>query len=396
MAWRAVPPVHSPLEAASIASAAFASASAPTRLVTALAAALEVQADAGRLLLTDCGTSALALAIRAAATASPGRPVALPAYACFDLVSAALAADVPVTFYDVDPHTLAPEPTSVADALDAGVSSLVIVHQYGLRVELAPWIAAAAAAGVPLIEDAAQAWGGRWRGKPLGTHGAFGVFSFGRGKGLTGGGGGALFVNHAWRGGVAAVEAATGGKARAAVFLAAQWLLARPALYRIPLAMPGLQLGETHFREPHAARAITRASAAVLLRTLPLQAAELEARRAVASSYAAGLRDLTDDAVPAIPGEAAESAWLRFPILAGAARDSLARQLRYLGVARGYPLALPHLPQAQSVLRHPRPTPGAEMLAAELLTLPTHSLSSANDRRTILASLANPDFTSPV
>lgn len=395
MAWRAVPPVHSPLDAACIATAAFASASAPAQLVAALTEALEVQPDAGRLLLTDCGTSALALAIRAAATAAPGRPVALPAYACFDLVSAALAADVPMTFYDVDPHTLAPEPASVADAMGAGVSSLVIVHQYGLRVDLEPWIAAAAAAGVPLIEDAAQAWAARWRGRPLGTHGDFGVFSFGRGKGLTGGGGGALFVSDAWRGGVAAVDAATGGRARSAVFLAAQWLLARPALYRLPLAMPGLQLGETHFREPHAPRAITAAAAAVLRRTLPLQTAELEVRRAVAASYAAGLRELPGYAIPTIPGEAAESAWLRFPLLAGATRDRLAQRLRHLGVARGYPLALPLLPQAQPLLRHPRPTPGAETLARELLTLPTHSFASANDRRTLLATLANPAFTSP-
>jgi dTDP-4-amino-4,6-dideoxygalactose transaminase len=391
MAWRALPPVYSPLDASCLAAAALAGAADPALCAGALAEKL----DARTPLLTDCGTSALALAIRAAATAAPDRPVALPAYACFDLVSAALAADVPVTFYDVDPQTLAPEPASVADALRAGVSSLVIVHQYGLRVELEPWLAAAAAAGVPLIEDAAQAWGGRWRGKPLGTHGAFGVFSFGRGKGLTGGGGGALLVGEAWRDVVAPLAAAAGGRARAAVFVAAQWLLARPALYRIPLAMPGLQLGETHFREPHPPRAIAASSAAVLRRTLPLQTAELRLRRAVAASYAEGLRGLSGYVVPAIPGDAAESAWLRFPVLAGAGRDRLAVRLRHLGVARGYPLALPRLPQVQSVLQHPRPTPGAETLAGELLTLPTHSHASAHDRRTLLASLANPAFTSP-
>ena len=74
------------------------------------------------VLLTDSGTSALALALRMAVAARPDRPtVALPAWACYDLATAADAADVGVVLYDLDPATLGPDWASLDRALSAGV-----------------------------------------------------------------------------------------------------------------------------------------------------------------------------------------------------------------------------------------------------------------------------------
>ena len=144
-------------------------------------------------LLTDSGTSALTLAIQLSAGGKP--VVAMPAYACYDLATAADGANADVVLYDVNPRTLAPEPASLARALARRPTAVVAVHLYGIPVNMSAWEAAADSNGALLIEDAAQAIGANLGGKPLGGFGPLAVLSFGRGKGLSGGSGGALLAN---------------------------------------------------------------------------------------------------------------------------------------------------------------------------------------------------------
>ena len=142
--------------------------------------------SAQQVVLTDSGTSALLLAIKVAVP--PNGIVALPAWGCYDLATAAEGADVRVALYDVDPHTLAPDPESLRGALALGAQGIVIAHFYGVPVDMEAVKRTADAAGATVIEDAAQAIGATWRGRPVGSNGALGVLSFGRGKGLNGGG----------------------------------------------------------------------------------------------------------------------------------------------------------------------------------------------------------------
>ncbi|MGH7585187.1 MAG: DegT/DnrJ/EryC1/StrS family aminotransferase, partial [Gemmatimonadales bacterium] len=86
-------------------------------------------------LLTDSGTSALALGLGLARQLG-ATPVALPAYGCFDIATAVDAAGVPFTLYDVDPITLAPSPESVRQAIERGARCLVAVHLYGVPVDI--------------------------------------------------------------------------------------------------------------------------------------------------------------------------------------------------------------------------------------------------------------------
>lgn len=62
----------------------------------------------------------------------------------------------------------------------------VVVHPYGLPMDLVETRRLAEAGGAVVIEDAAQAVCVTVEGRPAGSIGAFGVLSFGRGKGLTG------------------------------------------------------------------------------------------------------------------------------------------------------------------------------------------------------------------
>src|SRR5690606_21063576 len=103
-------------------------------------------------------------------------------------------AGVRVRLYDVDPATLSPDLDSLAAAIARGVDSIVVAHLYGFPVNMRGVLKLAMAAGIPVIEDAAQGAGGTLDDRLLGSFGALSVLSFGRGKGTTGGNGGALLL----------------------------------------------------------------------------------------------------------------------------------------------------------------------------------------------------------
>lgn len=344
---------------------------------------------------TDSGTSALALALSIAARLDRS-PVALPAYGCYDLATAVDAAGVPFTLYDLDPLSLAPEPASVRQAVERGARTVVVVHLYGIPVDMGA-VRAAAGPGALLIEDAAQGAGIQCGGRPAGAFGDLGILSFGRGKGMTGGRGGALLLNRADLGGLFnAVVGAIGEGGRGApgdlARLAAQWLLARPWLYAIPAALPWLGLGETLYRSPHPRRGIASLSAGVVEQTLRLVRHEADSRRrtaALLTDRLRGVRGVTP--VGRVPA-GLDAGWLRYPVLLAAGRGRDAARLRRHGVYAGYPEPLSRLPGfgeraiGAAAVRHG----GAERLAAELVTLPVHSFVTGADVERLVLALGGP------
>lgn len=384
-------PAYSPLGPRALTAGAWAALTGgyeAERRVRALAA--EGYAGAG-FVTTDSGTAALALALRIARGARGDGVVALPGYACYDLVTAAAMADMRVVLYDVDPTTLAPDWDALRSVV-AGrpVAAIVLVHLFGIPVDIAAAHAIARGAGAIVIEDAAQAVGTTIGGIAAGRHGALGVLSFGRGKGRTGGAGGALLVNDpALAPHVAAAErtlAAAPGGARPLVAATAQWVFGRPSLYGVPASLPGLHLGETIYHEPWAPAAMPRAALGMLAATWRAADAEAAARRARAASW-----DRVVDGLPhlravrsAVAG--AHAGYLRYPVLGPASGPPVAPTL---GLMRGYPMTLSDLPATAARLAAPAGTLRGSAEAAKLLfTLPTHSRLSAGAAARIAQHLA--------
>jgi perosamine synthetase len=160
--------------------------------VTALQAEWARHVGADFCLLTNSGTAALHCAL-AASGVRAGHEVIVPA---FSFVATAMAVfhqgAVPV-FCDIDPliHTID------AGALEALVGSrtraIVPVHVHGLPADMHEIGVVARRHGLAVIEDAAQAHGATYRGKPAGTIGESGAFSLNGSKNLSAGEGG-LFV----------------------------------------------------------------------------------------------------------------------------------------------------------------------------------------------------------
>ena len=392
--FRHQPPVHSPVPLRAFVPAAGQLLRLGADPRPGLVALLEAAYAADRVVLCSSGTAALQLAIRvAAAHASEPGPVALPAYTCYDVAAVAVGADVGrgLAVFDVDPSALAPDLDSLERVLRAGARVVVVSPLYGIPVDWEAIQALCDAHGAVLVEDAAQGHGASWRGRPLGALGRISVLSFGRGKGWTGGEGGAVLL----RGAFAATEvetegrAAWGGAVGEASVLAgtlAQKVLARPSLYALPRALPWLHLGETRYRPPTPPAPMTRVAAALLRASRNEAEREAEARRGAGQFFRERLAVLANVRIPVPPADA-KPGYLRFPVLVrgGVAALGPAGRVRRFGVERGYPRPLSELgPVRERLIGDSGRLTGADRLARELVTLPTGSLLSEPERHALV------------
>jgi dTDP-4-amino-4,6-dideoxygalactose transaminase len=295
-----------------------------------------------------------------------------------DLAAAAQYAGVRVRLYDLDPATLGPDLDSLRAALSRGADAIVVAHLFGYPADVDGVRCVANEYGIPIIEDAAQGAGGRLNGRRLGSLGDLSLVSFGRGKGLCAGGGGALLApSEQWESRIAALRLAKGDRGWGGLAKAGlQWALGRPALYALPSMIPWLRLGQMVYHPATEPRAMDVTANALLTSAFSLEAADLETRRTNASALSDLLgqtRDLysTTTIAGAAPG------YLRLPI-----RDNSGSREAdsSLGIARPYPTTMLEMPELRSSLHEFEPeAPGAVILRDRLFTLPTHRHLTAGD-----------------
>ena len=382
MRWRHQLPVSSTITARALVRAIVPALGGGAGERDALRAELQSAFGAADVALVDSGTSALVLALRL--TTRAGGVVALPAYACVDIGAAAIFAQLRVRLYDIDPITLSPDLDSVSRVLAAGVDTIVVAHLYGYPANVPGVAALAAMHGVSVIEDAAQGAWGKLLETRLGAFGPLAVLSFGRGKGMTGGGGGALLGIDAKHS--AAIETAKSqlvwprNGIRTLAVAKVQWILGRPSLYVIPAAIPALHLGETIYHAAHEPRAITAVSGSLVRAALKRADADLAVRGRNAEELEHALARTSGlSAIRAIPGS--KPGYLRFPVRVADTR--VAR--RELGIVRGYPHTLAELDELKGSVIGNENIRGARELQRTLVTLPTHAMLTAHDLRELVS-----------
>ncbi|MDQ3811675.1 MAG: DegT/DnrJ/EryC1/StrS family aminotransferase [Chloroflexota bacterium] len=123
------------------------------------------------------GTDAIHIGLRALGV-QPGDEVLVPANAGVPPVAATVAAGAVPVFCDVDPHTFGLDPARVAPAITPRTRTIVVVHLYGQPAAVDAIMRIAAARGVRVLEDCAQAHGARLNGQLVGTFGDAAAFSF--------------------------------------------------------------------------------------------------------------------------------------------------------------------------------------------------------------------------
>ena len=274
--------------------------------------------------------------------------------------SVAISGAVPV-FADIDPATFNLDPASVEASITERTAAIEVVHLYGLPANMPEILAIAERHGLAVFEDCAQAHGAAIDGKPVGTFGAWGSFSFYPTKNMT-----------SLEGGM--ITTADAELARRCRLIRNQGMEQQYANELVGLN-----------------NRMTDVAAAVGRVQLTRLAGWTAARRANAAVLDAGLADAPGVVTPHVPPgytHVYHQYTIRLEGASAAERDEVARVLREqwrIGTGVYYPIPnhrLPSLaPYAPGV-----DLPGTERAARECLSLPVHpSLSEADLERIVRA-----------
>lgn len=155
---------------------------------------LEQETRCKKALLTHSCTAALEMTALLLEL-KPGDEVIMPSYTFVSTANAfVLRGAVPV-FVDIRADTLNIDESLIEDAITPRTRAICVVHYAGVACAMDEILAIAERHGLAVVEDAAQAIGSRYKGRPLGGLGALGTLSFHETKNLVSGEGGALLVN---------------------------------------------------------------------------------------------------------------------------------------------------------------------------------------------------------
>jgi dTDP-4-amino-4,6-dideoxygalactose transaminase/acetyltransferase-like isoleucine patch superfamily enzyme len=129
------------------------------------------------------GTDALWLVLRALGI-GPGDEVITSPMTFFATAEAISLTGATPVFVDIDEATYTLNPMLLQSAITTRTKAIIPVHLYGQAADMDPILALASKHGIPVIEDACQAHGAEYNGKPVGTLGIAGCFSFYPGKNI--------------------------------------------------------------------------------------------------------------------------------------------------------------------------------------------------------------------
>jgi perosamine synthetase len=344
----------------------------------------------GQCSLTSSGKAALWLALVAMHTERPDRnEVILPDYTCWTVPSAVVRAGLRVKPVDIESSTLGLDPDKTARAISPRALAVVVTHLFGVPSQIDRIESICRDKGIYLIDDAAQAFGATLNGKPIGAFGDVGILSFGRGKNITTGNGGAALirrpelqkrVDKILQHDMAVQTGSVADKLQLAVYK----LFISRYLFWIPAGLPFLHLGETVYDPYFEAAQMSADRAGRGLLMLTQNERVLSSRQQIASAYRGQLRD-ANGLNMLEPRSGSSSADLRFPVIL-AHQPNCATVLadgRKYGISGMYPDTISSVADPGAYFISHEPCPVARLVADQLITLPTHHGISEVDVDTI-------------
>jgi dTDP-4-amino-4,6-dideoxygalactose transaminase len=313
--------------------------------VTAFEAEFAERSGGGFAVGVGNGTDAIALALRAMGIGAGDEVITAPLSATFGALGIMMAGATPV-FADIDPDRLTIDPEAVESAITPRTCAIMPVHLYGQPADMPAIAAIAGRHGLALLEDACQAHLASSAGRPVGTFGLVGAFSFYPTKNLGALGDGGLVLTS---------DAAIAEK-----------------LKRL---RNGGQTDRYRHVEFGVNSRLDEMQAAILRARLPWLPEWTTRRRAIAARYRQALAGAPVRVPPECdPGHV----YHLFPVLT-AQREALQAYLtaRGIGTLVHYPIPIPRQPALAHLPL--RPAPVCDRVADEVVSLPLHPQMSDAD-----------------
>jgi dTDP-4-amino-4,6-dideoxygalactose transaminase len=303
------------------------------------------------------GTDAITLILRALDIGPGDEVITSPLSAAYSALAIMMAGARPV-FADIDPQRLTIDPQTVTAAITSRTRAILPVHLYGQPADMTALEAIASRHRLAIVEDACQAHLATCAGRPVGTIGVAGAFSFYPTKNLGAlGDGGAVITND-----TAIAE-------------------------RVRRLRNGGQTSRYHHLEAGANSRLDEIQAAILRARLPLLRHWTERRRTIAAHYRQHLRDRAVTVPPVFDGG---HVYHLFPVLSSN-RAGLQEHLEQAGVETliHYPVPIPRQPAIAAA--QPAQCPITDRVCAEVLSLPLYpSLSDAAVAQVVEAAATFP------
>ncbi len=329
--------------------------------VSAFEAEFAAACGAAHAVGVGTGTDALALILKGLGIGPGDEVITTPLSAAYTALAVLMAGARPV-FADIDPVRLTIDPAAVDAAITPRTRAILPVHLYGQAADMASLEAIASRHRVALVEDCCQAHLATAAGRPVGTIGVAGAFSFYPTKNLGAlGDGGAVVTRD------------------------------RALADRIRRLRNGGQTDRYHHQEPGINSRLDEMQAAILRARLPFLAGWTAKRRALGAAYRAALA-----AAPlVVPRECDPGhVYHLFVVQTGDApndRASVQTRLASRGVETlvHYPIPIPDQPALSGT--DPAPCPRAAQACPTLLSLPLHPGLGEDEVAVVAAALSRQD-----
>jgi dTDP-4-amino-4,6-dideoxygalactose transaminase len=299
------------------------------------------------------GTDAIALVLRALGIGDGDEVITTPLSAAYSALAIMMAGARPV-FADIDPERLTIDPDHIEAAITSRTRALLPVHLYGQPADMTAVERVAARHGLAIVEDCCQAHLATSDGRPVGTIGVAGAFSFYPTKNLGAlGDGGAVITTD-------------------------------PALAeRIKRLRNGGQSGRYQHQEPGINSRLDEMQAAILRARLPRLRAWTDARRRLAATYRAELAR----ASITVPPERDPGHVYHLFVVRSEARRELQSHLAARGIETLIHYPIPITRQPALAAAAPSACPTADRICDEIVSLPLHPALGEDDVRHIAAAV---------
>lgn len=304
---------------------------------------------AGHAVGVGTGTDAIALILRALGIGPGDEVITTPLTAAYTALAVMMTGARPV-FADIDPRRLTVDPASVERAITPRTRAILPVHLYGQPADMAALETIARRHALAVVEDCCQAHLARAGGRPVGTIGVAGAFSFYPTKNLGAlGDGGAVVTNDA------------------------------ALADRVRRLRNGGQVTRYDHQEFGVNSRLDEIQAAVLRARLRRLAGWTDARRRLGGRY----RSALDAAAVTVPPECDPGhVYHLFVVLAGGRagqRDALRLHLSERGIETLVHYPVPVSAQPALASTHPAACATSEAVCAQVLSLPLHPALSDAD-----------------